>query len=300
MGRGRRDKVNLTEEQRENLEQISRNGYAAAKKILHARILLMCDEGEQAKSNGVAYSKKNQLRPWKTQRYCIPEQDLARFVAQMEVVLDLYGTQPSEEEPLIAMDEASKQLLGEVYPPIPMQPGQDKKEDYHYSREGVQALFMFFDPHRGWRRVSNRDSRTRIDWAEEIRQLLDVDYPKARKVKLVCDNLNTHNIASLYEAFPAPVAHRLARRLEIYYTPRNGSWLNVAETELSVLSRQCLDRRISSKEELKREIETWQKERNQTASTVIWTFTTSDARVKLKHLYPVFEEEESGESIAPN
>ena len=109
-----------------------------------------------------------------------------------------------------------------------------------------------------------------------------------------------YNIASLYEAFPAPVAHRLARRLKIYYTPRNGSWLNVAETELSVLSRQCLDRRISSKEELKREIETWQKERNQTASTVIWTFTTSDARVKLKHLYPVFEEEESGESIAPN
>ena len=159
---------------------------------------------------------------------------------------------------------------------------------------------MFFDPPRGWRRVSNRDSRTRIDWAEEIRQLLDVDYPKARKVKLVCDNLNTHNIASLYEAFPAAVAHRLARRLEIYYTPRNGSWLNVAETELSVLSRQCLDRRISSKEELKREIETWQKERNQTASTVIWMFTTSDARVNLKHLYPVFEEEESGESIAPN
>jgi hypothetical protein len=127
-----------------------------------------------------------------------------------------------------------------------------------------------------------------------------VDYPKARKVKLVCDNLNTHNIASLYEAFPAPVAHRLARRLEIYHTPRNGSWLNVAETQLSVLSGQCLDRRISSKEELKREIETWQKESNQTASTVIWTFTASNARVKLKHLYPVFEEEESGESIAPN
>ena len=127
-----------------------------------------------------------------------------------------------------------------------------------------------------------------------------MDYPKARKVKLVCDNLNTHNIASLYEAFPAPVAHRLARRLEIYHTPRNGSWLNVAETQLSVLSGQCLDRRISSKEELKREIETWQKESNQTASTVIWTFTASNARVKLKHLYPVFEEEESGESIAPN
>jgi hypothetical protein len=218
----------------------------------------------------------------------------------MEVILDVYSSDPCEEEPLIAMDEASKQLLGHLYPPIPGQPGQDKKEDYHYIREGVQVLFMFFDPHRGWRRVSNRDSRTRLDWAQEVRQLLDVDYPNARKVKLVCDNLNTHNIASLYEAFPATEAHRLARKLEIYHTPRNGSWLNVAETELSVLSKQCLDRRISSEEELKKEIEAWQKARNQTASKVIWRFTTSDARVKLKHLYPVFEEEESAESIALN
>jgi hypothetical protein len=152
----------------------------------------------------------------------------------MEVILDLYRSEPNEEEPLIAMDEASKQLLGHLYPPMARQPQQDKKEDYHYTREGVQALFMFFDPYRGWRRVSNRDSRTRIDWAEEVRQLLDEDYPPARKVKLVRDNLNTHNIASLDEAFPAPEAHRLARRLEIYPTPRNGSWLNVAEIELSV------------------------------------------------------------------
>jgi hypothetical protein len=218
----------------------------------------------------------------------------------MEIVLDLYSSPHSEEEPLIAMDEASTQLLGEVYPPIEMQPGQDKKEDYHYTREGVQALFMFFDPHRGWRRVSNRDSRTRTDWAEEVRQLLDEDYSNARKVKLLSDNLNTHNIASLYEAFPAPEAHRLARKLEMYHTPRNGSWLNVAETELSVLSKQCLDRRISSKEKLKKEIEEWQKERNQTASKVIWKFTTDDARVKLKHLYPVFEEEELPTSNALN
>ncbi|WP_434683792.1 IS630 family transposase [Pseudanabaena minima] len=384
MGRGRRDKVYLTVEDRENLEQISRNGYAPAKKILHARILLMCDEGKYSKrtwtdeeiaealqvhrntvgrirqrflqkgekpalerqlrktpptppkvdgsseahiialccadppegraewtirlltselkqrqviteisaSTVWRTPKKNELRPWKTQRFCIPERDLARFVAEMEVVLDLYSTEPCEEEPLIAMDEASKQLLGEVYPPIAMQPGQDKKEDYHYEREGVQALFMFVDPHRGWRRVSSRDSRTRIDWAEEIRQLLDEDYPNARKVKLLSDNLNTHNIASLYEAFPAPEAHRLARRLEIYHTPRNGSWLNVAETELSVLSKQCLDRRIPSKDKLKEEIDAWQKSRNQNASKVIWRFSTSDARVKLKHLYPVFEQEE--------
>ena len=159
---------------------------------------------------------------------------------------------------------------------------------------------MFFDPNRGWRRVSNRDSRTRIDWAEEVRQLLDEDYPHARKVKLVCDNLNTHNIASLYEAFPAPEAHRLARRLEIYHTPRNGSWLNVAEIELSVLSKQCLDRRIPTKQQLHNEIEAWQNERNQTASKLVWKFTSEDARVKLKHLYPVFEEEESVESKAPN
>jgi hypothetical protein len=170
-----------------------------------------------------------------------------------------------------------------------MTPGQDKKEDYHYERQGVQALFMFLDPNRGWRRVSNRDSRTRVDWAEEVRELLEIDYPEAHKIKLVCDNLNTHSIASLYEAFPAPVAHRLARRLEIYYTPRNGSWLNVAETELSVLSRQCLDRRIPTPEKLSAELQAWQQQRNQQASQVIWKFSTHDARVKLNHLYPVFE-----------
>lgn len=216
----------------------------------------------------------------------------------MEVVLDLYSQVHSEDEPLINMDEASVHLTGHVYEPLEMEPNQDKKEDYHYTREGVQALFMFFDPNRGWRRVSNRDHRTRVDWAEEVRQLLDVDYPQARKVKLVCDNLNTHNIASLYEAFPAPEAHRLARRLEIYHTPRNGSWLNVAEIELSILSKQCLARRIPTSEQLKLELLNWQQERNHSASKVIWRFSTEDARVKLQHLYPVFEEEESVSSNA--
>jgi hypothetical protein len=216
----------------------------------------------------------------------------------MEVVLDLYSQVHTEDEPLINMDEASVQLTGHVYEPLEMEPNQDKKEDYHYTREGVQALFMFFDSLRGWRRVSNRDHRTRVDWAEEVRQLLDVDYPQARKVKLVCDNLNTHNIASLYEAFPAPEAHRLARWLEIYHTPRNGSWLNVAEIELSILSKQCLARRIPTSEQLKLELLNWQQERNHSASKVIWRFSTEDARVKLQHLYPVFEEEESVSSNA--
>ena len=204
----------------------------------------------------------------------------------MEEVLDVYMEPPSAEVPLICMDEASKQLLRDEKPGTPVAPGRPTREDYHYERRGTQSIFMFFDPHRGWRRVSCRDHRTRIDWAEEIKRLLTEDYPLAAKVRLVCDNLNTHGIASLYEAFPADEAHRLARRLEIHYTPRNGSWLNVAEIELGVLSRQCLDRRIGSAAELAKETAAWQQERNESEARVQWQFTTADARVKLRHLYP--------------
>jgi hypothetical protein len=204
----------------------------------------------------------------------------------MEVVLDTYAAEHSPEEPLICMDEASKQLTADTSGPIPAVPGHLAKEDYHYERHGVQALFMFFDPLRGWRRVSVRDSRTRVDWAEEVRRLLEEDYPHAPKVKLVCDNLNTHHIASLYEAFPAEQAHRLARRLELIHTPRSGSWLNVAEIELSVLSRQCLDRRIGTAEELRGGCAAWERERNAEGSRVVWRFRTEDARIKLRHLYP--------------
>lgn len=204
----------------------------------------------------------------------------------MEGVLDLYTADHSPEEPLICMDEAATALHKDVYPTQPMQPGSDTKEDYHYEREGVRALFMFFDPVRGWRRVSSRERRTRIDWAEEVKHLLDEDYPQARKVKLVCDNLNTHHIASLYEAFEAKEAHRLARRLEIHYTPRNGSWLNVAEIELSVLHQQCLERRIGDECTLATQLSAWQKQRNLEQAGVIWRFTTQDARIKLRHLYP--------------
>ena len=234
-----------------------------------------------------AHAQKNRLKPWRHKRYCIPERDAARFVAQMEDVLDLYTTAHSTEEPLIAMDESSLQLLDHVYAPRPLQPGQVAAEDYHYERCGVQALFMFFDPLRGWRRASSREQRTRRDWAEEIRRLLDDDYPQARKVKLVCDNLNTHHVASLYEAFPAPEAHRLARRLELHHTPRNGSWLNVAEIELSVLSEQCLHRRIAKVATLDAELAAWSAARNAEGSTVRWRFTTEEARIKLRHLYPV-------------
>jgi hypothetical protein len=204
----------------------------------------------------------------------------------MEEILDLYESSHTPEEPLICMDEAAKQLLRNEREPLPMQPGRPLREDYHYQRYGVQAIFMFFDPLRGWRRTSCRDSRTRVDWAEEVRTLLDVDYPQARRVKLVCDNLNTHHIASLYTAFPPEEARRLARRLTLCYTPRNGSWLNVAEIELSVLTRQCLDRRIGSARELQKTIADWATARNATASRVQWRFTTLDARTKLRRLYP--------------
>jgi len=204
----------------------------------------------------------------------------------MEEVLDLYVAPHTPEEPLICMDEASKQLLSSLQPNQPSAPGRPEREDYHYERHGVQALFMFFDPVRGWRRTSCRDSRTRLDWAEEVRRLLDEDYPQARRIKLVCDNLNTHDLASLYEAFPPEEARRLARRLDIHHTPRNGSWLNVAEIELSVLTRQCLDRRIARADELQAQVAAWMAQRNAERCRVHWRFTTEDARTKLKHLYP--------------
>lgn len=204
----------------------------------------------------------------------------------MEDILDLYAAEHTPEEPMICMDEASKQLLRDERSAEPMAPGRPAREDYHYERRGVQSIFMFFDPLRGWRRTSCRESRTRVDWAEEIRRLLDEDYPHARKVKLVCDNLNTHDIASLYAAFPAAEAHRLRQRLEIHYTPRSGSWLNVAEIELGVLSRQRLDRRIGSAPELEHELAAWEAQRNTDASVVKWRFTTADARIRLRHLYP--------------
>jgi hypothetical protein len=207
----------------------------------------------------------------------------------MEDVLALYASPRPEDEPLVCMDEASKQLLRHVVEPIPMATGRPEREDYQYERRGTRSIFCFFDPNRGWRRMAVRDSRTAVDWAEQVRVLLEVDYPMAKKVTLVCDNLNTHTTAALYEAFPAARARALARRLEIHYTPVHGSWLNVAEIELSVLAKQCLDRRIGTAAELAKEVEAWVEQRNADRGRVVWKFTTADARTKLRHLYPQFK-----------
>ena len=194
----------------------------------------------------------------------------------------------NEEEPLVAMDETCKELHDHVQPPVPIAPGRPYRQDDKYERHGTRALFLFFAPHLGWRRVTGSEHRTRIDWAHQMQQLLDEDFPHARRVHVVCDNLNTHAVASLYEAFPAAEAHRLAQRLHLIYTPRNGSWLNVAEIELSILSRQCLDRRIPDEPTLDGQVQAWTTTRNREASKVTWQFTTADARIKLRHLYPQF------------
>ena len=187
------------------------------------------------------------------------------------------------------MDETSKQLVGEKRAPIPAAPGQPERCDYEYVRHSVSNLFIFFEPLAGWREVKVTERRTMVDWAQAIRELVDVRYPEAEKVVLVMDNLNTHGIGSLYEAFAPEEAARIARKLEIHYTPKHGSWLNMAESELSILARQCLSQRIPDREQLRREVSAWQRERNQAETRMIWRFTTEDARIRLARLYPSFE-----------
>jgi len=204
----------------------------------------------------------------------------------MERLLDAYAEPYDDRHVLICMDEAAKQILADVEPALPMTPGQPRREDHHYDRRGVRAIFLFFDPLAGWRRVAGRDSRTRVDWAEEVAELLEKDYPQAELVTLVCDNLNTHDVASLYHAFDAERAHRLSKRLRIVHTPRNGSWFNMAEMELSALTRQCVGRRFETAAEMDEAMAAWQRERNRLRRGADWRFRTADARIALKHLYP--------------
>jgi hypothetical protein len=204
----------------------------------------------------------------------------------MEDVLDVYSRPYDPHRPLICMDEASRQLLSDVRPSEPARPGRPKRIDSEYGREGVRDLFMFCEPLQGWRHVRVTERRTRVDWAEGIKDLVDVRYPEAERIVLVMDNLNTHSPGSLYEAFAPGEAKRLADKLEIHYTPKHGSWLNIAEIELSILSRQCLDRRIGDAEAFTQEIGAWEHERNQLTGKVNWHFSTVDARVKLNRLYP--------------
>jgi len=204
----------------------------------------------------------------------------------MEDVLEVYHRPYDADRPVVCMDEASKQLIAEVREPLPARPGSVAKQDSEYERRGTANLFMAVEPLAGKRSVQVTDRRTKVDWAQFIKFLLLTVYPEVAIIVLVMDNLNTHNIGSLYEAFDPQTARALASRLEIHYTPKHGSWLNMAETELSILSRQCLDRRIESQDILTREVTTWEHDRNTCRSKIDWQFTTADARIKLKRLYP--------------
>ena len=231
-------------------------------------------------------AKKNEIKPWQKKEWCIPEKNNAAFVCAMEDVLDVYKLPQDPTNPLVCMDESSKQQVKETRTPIPMKQNQPACYDTEYERNGVSAIFIFFSPLEGWRQVSVTDRRTADDWSQQIKWLVDEKYPEAEKIRLVMDNLNTHTKASLYKTFEPEEAHRIASKLEIHYTPKHGSWLNMAEIELSVLSRQCLDRRIPDQETLKSEISAWVDARNQSEAKMDWRFTTDDARIKLKKLYP--------------
>jgi transposase len=228
---------------------------------------------------------ENDLKPWRKDMWCIPRVD-GSYVARMEDVLDLYAEVPDPKRPVVCFDESPTQLIGEVRQPIPAKPGQLERYDCEYRRNGTVNLFVFLDAHRPWRRVKVTDQRAACDFAECMRELVDIDYPEADQVRVVLDNLSTHSSGALYDTFPAPEARRILRHLEFHYVPKHASWLNMVEIEIGVLRSQCLDRRIDERGYLVSEIAAWVRQRNAQAAPIKWMFTTERARTKLARAYP--------------
>jgi DDE superfamily endonuclease len=231
-------------------------------------------------------SEKNELKPWQKSMWCIPPKHHAEFTFHMENVLEAYQRPYDPRFPLICMDELSKQLTREIRIPLPAVPGRIECYDCEYERNGTANIFAFTEPLIGWRHMAVTGQRTRIDWALAIRDLVEVHRPQAERITLVMDNLNTHSLGSLYEAFDPAEARRLLKRIEVIHTPKHGSWLNMAEIELNILTRQCLSRRIPDQQTLITEVAAWEAERNHRQRGVDWQFTLENARIKLKHLYP--------------
>src|SRR5271169_1130963 len=228
---------------------------------------------------------ENGLKPWRKDMWCIPQVD-GEYVARMEDVLDLYAEAPDPKRPVVCFDESPTQLIGEVRQPIPAEPGQRERYDYEYKRNGTANLFVVLDVHQPWRKVKVTDSRAAVDFAACMRELTDIDFPKAERIRVVLDNLSTHFPGALYQAFPAPEARRVLRRLEFHYVPKHASWLNMVEIEIGVLKSQCLDRRIATYEHLESEIAAWERRRNASRAQVKWMFTTAKARAKMGRAYP--------------
>ena len=228
---------------------------------------------------------ENDLKPWRKDMWCIPQVD-GEYVARMEDVLDLYAEPPDPKRPVVCFDESPVQLIGETRQPIPAMPGQLERYDCEYKRNGTANLFILLDVHRSWRRVKVTDSRAAVDFAACMRELCDVHFPKAERIRVVLDNLSTHSAGALYQAFPAAEARRMLRRLEFHYTPKHASWLNMVEIEIGVLRSQCLDRRIATKARLIAEVAAWERHRNASGARIQWMFTTYKARAKMGRAYP--------------
>lgn len=229
---------------------------------------------------------ENDLKPWRKDMWCIPKVD-AEYVARMEDVLDLYAEEPDEKRPVVCFDESPTQLIGEVREPVPAKPGQLERFDCEYRRNGTANLFIFLDVHRSWRKVKVTKRRTAEEFAECMRDLSDVHFPKAEKIRVVLDNLSTHSPSALYQTFPPPEARRILRRIEFHYTPRHASWLNMVEIEIGVLRTQCLDRRIDNRELLISEVTAWERQRNKSRALIKWMFTPEKARTKMARAYPI-------------
>ena len=228
---------------------------------------------------------ENHLKPWRKDMWCIPQVD-GEYVARMEDVLDLYAEVSDPKCPVVCFDESPTQLIGEVRQPIPAKPGQIERSDCEYKRNGTVNLFVFLDAHRPWRKVKVTERRAAEDYAQCMRELVDIHYPDAEYIRVVQDNLSTHSAGALYQTFPPAEARRILRRLEFHYTPKHASWLNVVEIEIGVLRSQCLDRRIDTKEQIESEITAWEGQRNASGARIKWMFTTNKARAKMGRAYP--------------
>ena len=253
--------------------------------LLADELVRLTEHGSLSRETVRRRLAENHLKPWRKDMWCIPQVD-GEYVARMEDVLDLYAEPPDPKRPVVCFDESPVQLIGETRQPIPAMPGQLERYDCEYKRNGTANLFILLDVHRSWRRVKVTDSRAAVDFAACMRELCDVHFPKAERIRVVLDNLSTHSAGALYQAFPAAEARRMLRRLEFHYTPKHASWLNIVEIEIGVLRSQCLDRRIATKARLIAEVAAWERHRNASGARIQWMFTTYKARAKMGRAYP--------------
>jgi len=254
--------------------------------LLAEHLVLMCDDLPAVSSDTVGRRlKEKKIKPWLKKMWCLRKIN-AEFIARMEDILELYAEAPDPRFPVVCFDESLKQLIDEVKAPRPVLPGHPAQQDYHYQRNGTAKILFFIDAHRPWREVMVTENRTRAEFALAMKKLVDDFYPDADKIRVVLDNLNTHNAASLYTTFPAAEARRIARRIEFHYTPKHASWLNMVEIEIGSLARQCLDRRIGDLHTLQREVAAWVKTRNSQGATINWLFDVKAARKKMARHYP--------------